>query len=494
MKILEYFPLETLSSAQTFEILPLLIVSFGSLFAFLVSPHKKQGHCLALWVSLFTIIAALIPLVSNLHGEEVKILGETFVFNSMTRTLALISMLFTFMAGLMIYGSDKKDGLLPEIYGLLLVSTAGMMMMMTSFHLLFIFISLEISSLAIYVVVTMRRQNSFSAEAGLKYFILGGLASAFFLYGSALIYGATGSFALSEIREFLTHSTSPSLLYFVGISLVVTAMFFKIGAFPFHSWLPDVYQGAASTTTGYMAAAVKLSAFLAFAHLAEYLIFNLPQPELKWVQGYITVVAVLSMLYGNFVAMMQEGFKRLLAYSSIAHSGYLLLGLFTLNVDKNIYSTLMIYLFFYALANLGAFALISKFEKIGEKDLSLNSLNGLGLKYPLEGSSLALFMLSMAGIPLTAGFIGKFNLLSSIVEKGQVYLVVIAVLASLIGVYYYLKVIVNLFMRPSLSHQDEPTISSFYGLNLMTIFSALVILQFGLFPNVILEFVEALTK
>ena len=269
-------------------------------------------------------------------------------------------------------------------------------------------------------------------------------------------------------------------------------MLFKIGAFPFHGWVPDVYQGAATNVTAFMGAAVKFTAFLAFAKIAQNLIFISSIPQLKWFQNFIWFVAAATMIYGNFVAIAQTELKRMLSFSTIAHSGYLLIGLYAMNAKDGSTSSLVLYLFFYALANLGSFAIISLFEEKNQKDLHLEQIAGLGMKHPFLGAMLTVFLLSMAGIPLTSGFIGKYGLFSSAVTAGEVPLVVIAVLTSVVSVFYYLRVIVYLFMKES--GKEVAKYNPITGAFIAAFVSAVATLQFGIFPKAIIQFIKMISR
>jgi NADH-quinone oxidoreductase subunit N len=420
------------------------------------------------------------------------LLGGTLTFSPFTKTVNVMIMLFALIAVVLTYGQDHKEGLLAEIYSLILFSTAGMILMVSTTHLLFMFIALEIMSLAVYVMVAMRRNSRFSAEAGLKYFILGGLASAFFLYGTSLVFGALGSFELVTIENTLRQSANVSFLFFIGLGMIVAAMLFKVGAFPFHGWLPDVYQGAATNVTAFMGAAVKFTAFLAFTKIAQHLVFVDSVAALSWFKHFIWFAAAASMIYGNFVAISQNELKRMLAFSTIAHTGYLLLGLYAMNIGQGSIQSLVLYLFFYALANLGAFAVISAFEEKNQKDLHIDQIAGLGMKHPILGGLMTIFLLSMAGIPLTSGFIGKYGLFSAAVGAGEVPLVIIAVLTSVVSVYYYLRVIVYLFMKESTL--ETAKYQKLKGASLAAFISAAATLQFGLFPKAIIHFIKMIAN
>lgn len=492
MEITSVFPLQSLTAVEVLNILPLFSLSFGAIFSLIVGTHKTKGHGYAFLISFVFIFLSLFQITYSLFNSDVSLLGGTLNFSPFTKTLSLMVTFFALIGSVLTYGQDKKEGLLPEVYALIQFATAGMILMVSTSHLLFMFIALEIMSLAIYVLVSMRRGSRFSAEAGLKYFILGGLASAMFLYGSSLVFGALGSFQLTTLEHILRSSNNPPILFLIGLGMIVASMLFKVGAFPFHGWLPDVYQGASTNVTAFMGAAVKFTAFMAFARIAQGLIFIDTVPSLKWFQVFIWIIAAASMIYGNFVAIAQNELKRMLAFSTIAHTGYLLLGLQAMNYSSDLGQSLVLYLFFYAFANLGAFAVISLFEEKNQKDLHIEQIAGLGIKHPVLGFFMTVFLLSMAGIPLTSGFIGKYGLFSSAVMAGEIPLVIIAVLTSVVSVYYYLRVIVYMFMKEATS--DLAIYQKMSGAVLAAFISAVATLQFGLFPRAIINFVKLITN
>lgn len=492
MEISNVFPLTSLTSAEFFNLMPIFTLAFGALFALLVGTTKEKGHMHAFITAFAFILSAAFQAYFTLFNPDVTLLGGTLTFTPFTKTVSLMVMIFALVGVTLTYGQDKKEGLLSEIYALMMFSTAGMVLMVSTTHLLFMFIALEIMSLAVYVMVAMRRGSRFSAEAGLKYFILGGLGSALFLYGSSLVFGALGSFELTVLAQSLAANPNPPFIFFIGLGLITCAMLFKVGAFPFHGWLPDVYQGSSTNVTGFMGAAVKFTAFLAFAKIAQSLIFIETVAGLKFFQHFIWFVAAASMIYGNFVAISQNELKRMLAFSTIAHTGYLLLGLYAMNQGEESAQSMVLYLFFYGLANLGAFAVISQFEEKNQKDLHIEQIAGLGMKHPLLGAFMTIFLLSMAGIPLTSGFIGKYGLFSAAVSGGEVPLVVIAVLTSVVSVYYYLRVIVYLFMKEATV--NTATFQRMSGASVAAFVSAVATLQFGLFPKAIIHFIKMIAK
>lgn len=492
MSIIDVFPLIPMTPAELINSLPLMILAFGAVGCLLVGTHKEHGHRRAFGLSFITLLLTLFQTGYAVFASDITLLGGTLEFSPLTKTISMMVILFALFAVVLTYGQDKKEGLLAEVYALIVFSTAGMILMMSTSHLVFMFIALEIMSLAVYIMVAMRRTSKFSAEAGLKYFILGGFASALLLYGSSLVFGATGTFQLEGIQAFLAVHPEPSFIFYAGLGLILIAMLFKVGAVPFHGWLPDVYQGASTNITGFMGAAVKFTAFMALAKIVQNTVFVPNVVGLQFFDSFIWIVAAASMIYGNFVAISQNELKRMLSYSTIAHTGYLLVGLYAMKIGEHSASNLIIYLFFYALSNLGAFAIISLFETKNQKDLTLEQMAGMGIKHPLLGGFFTLFLLSMAGIPLTSGFIGKYGLFSSAVNAGEIPLVVLAVLTSVVSVYYYLRVIVYMFMKDS--NSEAASYQHLKGAALAAFLSAAATLQFGLFPKTVMQFVKMVSK
>lgn len=483
------FAFSTLSSEAFFEFLPLIILSFGAILALILGTDKNKGRSLSFVVSLFAASAALLCLAMTLYYPEINLQVGVVKFNTFSRAIGAMVLIFT-IAGIVISkGIDKKEQLASELYALMLFASAGMILMLTTSHLLFMFIALEIMSLPIYVMVAMRRTMQSSAEAGLKYFILGGLASAFFLYGASLIFGATGSFELEAIHSFLINSSNTAFIFYIGSALICVALFFKIGAFPFHSWLPDVYQGAATNVTAFMGAAVKFTAFISFARISQNLLFI--EGQAVWFKNIFWIVSAASMIYGNIVAISQTEMKRMLSFSTIAHTGYLLVGLFLITKENLGLETITLYLFFYALSTLGAFAVVAYLEEKNQKGLTLEQITGLNEKNKPMAFMMSVFLLSMAGIPLTSGFIGKYGLFNFAVNEGAVPLVIVAVLTSAISVYYYLRVIIFMYMKPSTKNLEINT--SLWGAKLIALVLSIVTIVFGVFPQIAIEFVKRIS-
>src|SRR6266567_3531103 len=324
-----------------------------------------------------------------------------------------------------------------EYYGLILFGVVGMALMSSAIELVLIFIALEISSISSYVLAGFRRQEAASSESSLKYFLLGSFATAFFLYGIALIFGATGSTNVDDVSRAL-RSASPPLLAYVSVALMFVGLGFKVAAAPFHIWTPDVYEGAPAPIVGLMSTAPKAAAFAVLLRI----VFAMNAPGPFWL---IWVSAALSMTLGNIGALVQNNVKRLLAYSSIAHAGYLLVA-FAATPGLGT-SAVMFYTAAYAAMNVGAFAVVTHFANAGEKYLTLEDYAGLGRRSPMLAATLTFFLMSLIGIPITGGFFGKFYIFSAALKSNLVGLTIIGLINSAVGAYYYLRVIVMMYMR-----------------------------------------------
>jgi NADH-quinone oxidoreductase subunit N len=365
-----------------------------------------------------------------------------------------------------------------EYYALILFGVVGMALMSSAIELVLIFIALEISSISSYVLAGFRRHEAASAESSLKYFLLGSFATAFFLYGVALMFGATGSTNIDQISRALQAGPIP-LLAFVAVAFMFVGLGFKVAAAPFHIWTPDVYEGAPAPIVGFMSTAPKAAAFAVLLRV----IFVINVPGRIWL---IWVVAALSMTLGNVSALRQDNVKRLLAYSSIAHAGYLLVafaaapGLGT--------SAAMFYTAAYAAMNLGAFAVVSHFANEGERYVTLEDYEGLGRSSPLLAATLTIFLLSLIGIPMTGGFFAKFYVFSAAVKANLIWLTIIGVLNSGIGAYYYLRIIVMMYMRES--RKEVPVTPVPVPLSLAIAVCMAATLYLGLFPGSVLQYAQ----
>mgnify|MGYP002620316580 FL=1 len=425
------------------------------------------------------------------------------------------------------HGADRG-----EFHALLLFAVGGMMLMVSAADFVVLFIALEIMSIAVYALAAYVRRSAGAAEAGMKYFLLGAFASAILLYGIALIYGATGTTNFEGIRAALTSggvsaaavsdtvfeaiqaaatgaslddvsATTPAGLSLasMGILLVMVAFAFKIAAVPFHMWAPDAYTGAPTPVVGFMAAAVKAAGVAALLRLVSVAFFA--EPVRMGMFGWVQIafgLAMLSMIVGNLVAIVQDNVKRMLAYSSVAHAGYLLVGFVAVGYgvgNINYGSALVFYLFAYTFATVGAFGALAWLGRRGHEVERYEDLNGLGYRYPWIGLVLGIFMLSSAGIPPAAGFIGKFLVFKAAIgaattgsaagfagSAGLILLVTVGILVSIAGVYYYLRVIVHLFMKPQ---EREVVEQPFSGAKLAIAACAVLTIVFGLVPGRLID-------
>ena len=326
-----------------------------------------------------------------------------------------------------------------EYHTLVLLSTSGMIFLAAANDLIVLFLALEIMSVAVYVLAGLLRREVRSTEAALKYVLLGAFATGFLLYGIAFFYGATGSTRLDVIAQAVARDGLRPFTV-LGIALVLVGLGFKVALIPFHVWTPDVYEGAPTAVSAFMAVGVKVAAFAA---LARVFMAALGDVAASWA-GLLWVLAALTMTVGNVTAVMQRSVKRMLAYSSIAHAGYALVGVVAATRDGG--AALLFYLATYVFMTLGAFAVLIALGRRGEPNEDLADWAGVGFRHPVLGLSMAVFMLSLAGIPPTAGFAGKFYLFSAAVDAGYVGLAVVGVLNSLVSVYYYLGVLVSMYM------------------------------------------------
>ena len=479
MNLTEIFPYVPFTDAGFQGLLPFMALGIGGTLALILAP-MKNGAMLSRLFALITLIVSAICII-QLDGTK-EMIGGVLMMSTKTSALMLALHLVGVFAIFLLSGEDKKEALLPESNALIVYAICGMSMLVSSHHLLFQFIAIEIMSLAIYVLVAMRRTHRASAEAGMKYFVLGGLASATFLYGSALLYGSTGFFTLPEIA-----AAPASFLKTAGFCLVLGGLLFKVGAVPFHAWVPDVYEGASLPVTGFMAAAVKFAAFCVLANVAAAGLNASTSVAVTWI---LTIAAALTMAWGNFAALTQRGLKRLLAYSSIAHTGYLLVGVIAAGEGAlSAGAPVALYLLFYAFATLGAFACLQALAPVSE-DVPMDSLAGRGLTHPFLGLGLTVFLFGMAGIPMTAGFIGKYLVFGAGVHTGHVPLVVLGVLTSVAAMYYYLRIVVTLYMKPVEANAPKPVLH--WGAAVVTVLCLLTTLYYGVAPARIIAYFETL--
>jgi NADH-quinone oxidoreductase subunit N len=369
-----------------------------------------------------------------------------------------------------------------EYYALILFGVVGMGLMSSAIELVLIFIALEISSISTYILAGFRRQEAASSESSLKYFLLGSFATAFFLYGVALMFGATGSTNIDIIGRTLQNGPVPLLVY-VAMALMLVGLGFKVAAAPLHVWTPDVYEGAPAPIVGFMSTAPKAAAFAVLLRV----VFAINAPGRFWP---IWVAAALSMTLGNVAALVQTNIKRLLAYSSIAHAGYVLVAFAMITPEDSAtgIAAAMFYTAAYAAMNVGAFAVVSHFANAGERYVTLEDYEGLGRRSPLLAATLTIFLLSLIGIPMTGGFFAKFYVFSAALKANLVWLTLIGVVNSAVGAYYYLRIIVVMYMREA--RKEVPVTPVPFGLGLALALSVAATLYLGILPNQVLQYAQ----
>jgi len=389
----------------------------------------------------------------------------------------------------LVYDSPAtRDSQFSEHLFLIMNSTVGMALVVMSNNLIMTFIAIELMSLSLYLLIALSKEETLSKEASFKYFVLGSLGSAIFLYGLAYIYGGSGSLNLHTIGDQAAGLYQSSSLFRFGVIMTVIGFAFKISLVPFHSWTPDVYQGSATPVTSVMSTVVKIASFVGFLRFFVYAdYYDIPSDQffvfMQW-------LAALTMIIGNAAALRQENFKRMLAYSSIAHSGYAFMGIIAgaFGQDGDGGSTsLLFYLFSYSIMTLGTLALVNVFEKNENTILHVSDLKGLGKKSPVLALALALLLFSLAGLPPTIGFFGKFYIFSAALEQGMIWLTFVGVLSSMIGLYYYLRPIVVMYMGDGEPVAQNP--KAFFSRSLVYL-SAIAVTVLGIFSSKIFDFVQ----
>jgi NADH-quinone oxidoreductase subunit N len=477
-----------LNPADLVRFLPEIILTvMGTLLMVLDPVINKRSSKAFGNLSLLALIAAAAASVLAYTKAGPAFGGMLMVdgFATFFRVLVMVVGILTVLPS---YGFlARQDAETGEFHSLLLFSIAGQSIMAAANDLIIVFIGLEISSIASYVLAGYLRDDKRANEASVKYFLLGSFATAFFLYGVAVIYGCTGTINLSGVHAALTGQDAPSGL-FVGLAaaLMFVGLAFKVSAAPFQIWAPDVYQGAPTPVAAFLSAGPKAAAFAVFLRI----FMTAFEPIAHGWEPLVWGSALLSMIIGNFAALLQTNIKRMLAYSSIAHAGYVMVALTAAPAtpDAGI-SAAMFYLAAYALMNIGAFAAVSHISGRGERSTSIDDLAGLGQRQPMMAAMLSIFLLSLIGVPLTGGFFGKFYIFRAALESHLVWLTIIGLLTSAVAAYYYLRVLVVMYMHEpgEATLKIEPPSA---GLRLALILPAIGTLFLGIFPNWVLDFAD----
>jgi len=483
---------------------PILIVLGGALVGVLIEAFaprasRRSSQLFVTVASLVIALAALLRVrnqvsVSAAMGS-VSFDGAGFLLQASILIIAILSVFliadqenFTALAAAVPGSEEERHSLqadlrVTEVYPLTLFAVAGMLLFPISSDLITLFVALEMLSLPLYLMAGLsRRRRLMSQESALKYFLLGAFSSAFFLFGIAYLYGYSASITFSGIQASIVGGSGNDVFLLLGIAFISVGLLFKVGAVPFHAWTPDVYQGAPTAVTGFMAAATKVAAFGAILRI-YYVTFANAQWQWK---PALVLIAIITMVFGSVVAISQRDVKRMLAYSSIAHAGFLLSGVIALN--KSGLEASIFYLFAYGIATLGAFAVVTLIRDSGGEVTDLNRWSGLGKRSPLTASVFALFLLAFAGIPLTSGFIGKFSIFSAAYESGNTSLLIAGVLSSAIAAFFYIRVIVLMFFKDSVEDGTSVVIPSALTTTTIAITSA-VTLVLGIYPAPLINFI-----
>jgi len=463
-------------------IMPMLIVTLSAAATMLAESFRRKGEQMPMGgLGLIGLVGAAIAAVL-LWNRNATAFGVVQADNfALFITLVLCGVgIFTIAFSSQVIGREGVPA--GEYYTLTLFGIAGMMLMASAIDLLVIFLALEVLSIAVYVLTGIRRTDPAGSEAAFKYFLLGAFSSAFFLYGVAFAYVVAGSTRLDRIAEAVAmHGTGDSshMLVMLALGLLIVGFAFKVSAVPFHVWTPDAYEGAPTVVTGFMSTGVKAAAFAAFVRVFlstfEPLRGDWSTP-LWW-------IAVATMIVGTVVGVVQSNVKRMLAYSSIAHGGYLLVGLVAANAVGK--SAILFYLAAYALTNLGAFGVAALIATQERQNAELRDFSGLWYSRPALAAAMTIFLLSLGGFPPTAGFVGKWYIFSAAVEQGYVGLAIIGVLTSVVSVFYYLRIIVMMYMSESKAAYEPPVVSATSVVGLSA--AVFGVLYFGLLPTPLIE-------
>ena len=488
------------------QLAPILIVLAGALIGVLIEAFAPRAarHSSQLFIAIFSLVASFGALmrVRNESATDaamgsVAFDGAGVLLQASVLIIAILAIFlisdqenFTPVAAAVPGSEEEKRALqadirVTEVFPLTLFAVAGMLLFPVATDLITLFVALEVLSLPLYLMAGLsRRRRLASQEAALKYFLLGAFSSAFFLLGIAYLYGYSGSVTLEGIQASVVGGSGNDVFLLIGIAFLSVGLLFKVGAVPFHAWSPDVYQGSPTAITGFMAAATKVAAFGAILRIFYVAFAN---AEWQW-KPAIVIISIITMAFGSIVAITQRDVKRMLAYSSIAHAGFLLAGVIALSksgLDASIF-----YLFAYGVATVGTFGIVSLIRDSSGEVGDLNRWSGLGKRSPLLASTFAFFLLAFAGIPLTSGFIGKFSIFSAAYESGNTSILIAGVLSSAVAAFFYIRVIVLMFFKDPVEDGTSVLIPSALTTITITI-SAVITLILGVFPAPLIDFIAS---
>ena len=471
-------PILAPESIDLIALAPVLVLSIFAMLILVLDLWGGRNKSLLVFTSLVGLLMTAISAFAK-YPIPAYSFNDSYVVDHLSLFFICIFAISSALAILLSVEYNEREGIRAgEYYALILFCTVGMILLASSTDMIMIFLGIEIVSICLYVLAGIRRNDHRSNEAALKYFLLGAFATGFLLYGMTLVYGSTGSTNLFKIAEFVKNPSAQSNpLLMMGLVLLVIGFGFKVASVPFHMWAPDVYQGAPTPVTAFMAVGPKAAAFAAFFRVFAD---TFPEMSSSW-EMLLSIIAVLSMFVGNLGAIMQTNIKRMLAFSSISHAGYILMAVIAKNSLGS--SSLLFYMLSYAFMTFGVFGIVIILGRKGEENLEIKNYSGLAYKHPVIALSMTIFLLSLGGLPPFAGFVAKFYLFSAAIQEGLLTLVIIAVLNSAISFYYYLKVVVFMYMK-------EPEAEFKISLTPITLFVVFIgvvgTINLGIFPNSII--------
>ena len=471
-----------ISLQDFFNIIPLIIIGSGIVLSIIFELYSKSGKKILPWFSILLFIATAFYALSTVQNQSIVFQGMLatggitnifyFIFNIGAALVCFLSVDYT-----------KKYGInYSEYYILIQSSVLGMMFMAGAKSLFMIFLGLEIMSVCFYVLAGVNRKKEKAIEASLKYFLLGSFATGFLVYGIALIYGSAQTTSIEAITAGFPEYSN-DIIFLTGILLFLIGFSFKIAAFPFHMWVPDVYEGAPTTVTGLFSTIGKAAAFAAIIATLTSLFSG---QNSSIFLPYLAVLSIFSMLFGSIVAIAQTNIKRMLAYSSISHAGYILIGL-AAGTPSGV-AGVVFYLAVYTFMNLAAFGIVSLLEGEGDSNLNINSYSGLGTKSPVLAALLAIIMFSLSGLPPLAGFFAKYYVFVAAIKSDLTWLAILGIISSVISVYFYLRIVVIMYFREAegeISHSKS--MSGLFGVAV----SVLLVILFGIMPGSLLDLITA---
>ena len=414
----------------------IFLMSMACLILLVTAFTDESKRAIPYWLTQASLVVAALLTVKGSTGSSVYTFNNMFVQDSMADTLKLV--LYAILLVVFVYSRrylKDRNMFQGEYFVLGLFGLVGMMVMVSAASMLTIYLGLELLSLSLYAMVALNRDSLRSTEAAMKYFVLGAIASGMLLYGISMIYGITGTLDLQQIKATIPNLGSDNLILVFGLVFVVVGLAFKLGAVPFHMWIPDVYDGAPTAVVMYVSSAPKLAAF---AMIMRFLVGGLEPMFHSW-QEMLIILAILSMGLGNVIAIAQTSLKRMLAYSTISHMGFFLLGI--ISNSGNGYSSSMFYVLVYAVMSMGVFGMLTLMSSKGVEVEEIKDMQGLSQKHPWLAGLMLIFMFSMAGVPPTLGFYAKLLVIQSVIESGMIWLAIVSVLMAVIGAFYYLRIV-----------------------------------------------------